>query len=76
MPTGHTTKKTMTAYRATLLRRLVDGPVARRTVSAAERRQFNDLVGFGWVADNGSSFTMTETGRNKLNAFQRALVAA
>lgn len=72
MPTGHTTKQTLTPYRAGLLDRLRSGPVARHSVSAVERRQFNDLCLFGWVDDDGRNYLLTDIGAGKLDALRSA----
>jgi hypothetical protein len=76
VPTGRTTKKTMTSYRATLLRRLQDGSIARLSVTATERRQFNELASFGWVIADGSNYALTRVGRERLESFQLTLAAA
>lgn len=76
MPTGRTTKKTMTNYRATLLRRLQGGSIARLSVTATERRQFNELASFGWVIAQGANYALTPIGRERLESFQLTLVAA
>lgn len=44
MPSGHTTKQTMTQYRQRLLDRC---PVHRTQLSNSERRQLNELCRFG-----------------------------
>lgn len=75
MPTGHTTKKTLTPYRASLLDRLQNGPVQRRSISSADRRQFNDLCLFGWADDDGQSFTLTGAGASKLAAYRSTQAA-
>lgn len=76
MPTGQTIKKTVTPYRAALLKRLVSGPITRRSANATERRQYNDLCVYGWVKDEGDKFILTALGLQKLDSYERTAQAA
>lgn len=67
MASGHTTKRTLTPYRAALLRRM---PLHGMALDAAERKQGNDMMGFGWVVRSPLlvtfTYTVTDAGRAEL----------
>lgn len=64
MPSGHTTKKTLTHYRAKLLGWL---PAERKPFRVPERRQFNEMARFGWVESRGGTLHRTAEGTRLLN---------
>lgn len=76
MPTGQTAKRTVTAYRAVLLKRLRSGTITRRSVSSAERRQYNDLCVYGWVKGEGDKYSLTALGLKILDSYERTAQAA
>lgn len=53
----------MTDYRRSLLRRLSQGGVERRVLSASERRQANALCHFGWADEQDGRYVATDAGR-------------
>ena len=63
MPSGHTTKRTVTPYRRGLMKLL---PLERRDVNHAERKQFGDMECYGWVSSEKGTYRLTSAGREAL----------
>jgi hypothetical protein len=61
--TGHTTKRTMTLHRATLLGRCpISITAAYSELRAADRKQLNDCVRYGWATHDREAFRITPKG--------------
>lgn len=70
MPAGHTTKRTLTPYRADLLRDIAAGKVLLDHTNGARRHQVNEMIRAGWVQSGYPSggWAITDEGREILAA--------
>lgn len=64
MPAGHTTKQTLTHFRAGLLASL---PAKLRELSNPVRKQVNDMVRYGWASEVNGVVYRTPLGAKLLN---------
>lgn len=64
MPRGHTTKKTMTHFRATLLGLL---PTPVKDLNHPWRKQLNEMCGYGWADVRDGVAYRTQIGNALLN---------
>ncbi len=74
MPSGHTTKQTMTPYRASLMR-LIGRKfgMAYGELDHAARKQANDMLCYGWLENDNGVYRTTLAGREKLHEYEVAL---
>ena len=63
MPSGYTTKQTITPYRRALLMAL---PFKRHDANNAERKQLGDMECYGWIGMEAGSYHLSQAGRDAL----------